>query len=122
MTPRALSLFALSLLFAGSAGAGCKSKDCEPLIAQSGDVQSALGEFDLTKAKAGADAIAKDFAGRDPGEIANLVRSAEALSRAIGPMQDKDVSVEDREEIRSDFDLASQNFASARNDVRRVCE
>jgi hypothetical protein len=72
--------------------------------------------------KAGADAIAKAYAGHATNEIANLARSAEALSRAIGPMQDRNVPAEDREAIRSDFDMASKNFVDSRTDVRRVCE
>jgi hypothetical protein len=118
MKHRALSVVVLSVF----ASIGCKPKECDAVIAESGAVQAALGELELTKVKTGADAIAKAYTGHATNEIANLARSAEALSRAIGPMQDRNVAAEDREAIRSGFDMASKNFVDSRTDVRRVCE
>jgi len=119
MTTRTVLLFS-TLVFATSAG--CKPKDCEPVLAQSGEVQAALLELELTKAKPKADAVAKAFGDNATAEIKWLASQAELLSKAIGPMQDASIPAEDRPKAKADFDHASQRFLDARKDVRRVCE
>jgi hypothetical protein len=119
MKIRTVSLLPV-LVFAASTG--CKPKDCEPALAQSGEVQAALLELDLTKAKPKADDVAKAFADNSTAEIKWLASQSGRLSEAIGPMQDASIPAEERDLVKSRFDYASQLFLDARKDLRRVCE
>lgn len=99
----------------------CKSKECEPALSLSGQLQAALLEDKLTEAKALAEDVAKQFGSSDTPEIKWLGGQAGALPDAIDGMQREGVKAEERQTIRDTFESAKKGLLGARTDLQRVC-